>query len=108
MGNSPHFVKTSQVAPHLVITHEGSLHGEDTPENREIVRRIHACVNACEGISLEELERGIVQDMRRVIGEVAPLLKEKVADNDQPAVNPAGSPPSVKRSVTANNPAAGK
>ena len=108
MGDSPHFLKTSHVASHFVITHEGSLHGEDTAENREIVRRIHACVNACEGISIEELERGIVQDMRRVIGQVAPLLKEKIAGDDQPAVNSAGSPSSAKRSVTANNPAAGK
>lgn len=64
--------------PHFVLSCEGELHGEDTPENREIVRRIHACVSACEGISTEELERGIVQDMRQVIGQVVPLLQDRI------------------------------
>ena len=41
--------------PHFVLTYDGSLHGEDTPENQEIVRRIHACVNACDEITTEEL-----------------------------------------------------
>jgi hypothetical protein len=61
--------------PHFVLSHEGELHGQDSPENRELVRRIEACVHACEGISTEELERGIVQDMRRVITEVLPVLQ---------------------------------
>lgn len=61
--------------PHFLLTAEGELHGEDSPDNREIVRRIHACVNACEGISTEELESGIVQDMRRVIAQVIPVLQ---------------------------------
>lgn len=64
--------------PYFVLTHEGSLHGEDTPENRDIVRRIHACVAACEGISTEELEKGIVMDMRRVIAGVVPVLEKRV------------------------------
>ncbi len=63
--------------PHFVITAEGSVLGEDTAENREIVRRIHACVNACEGLSTEELENGIIQDMRRVISQVIPLLEQR-------------------------------
>jgi hypothetical protein len=65
----------SMRGPHFLLSHEGDLHGEDSPENREIVRRIHACVNACEGISTEELESGIVQDMRRVIAQVIPVLR---------------------------------
>lgn len=73
MEKPPHFYNS----PQIVITHEGELHGEDTLENREIVRRIHACVSACEGISTEELEQGIVQDMRQVIAQVAPILHEK-------------------------------
>jgi|GEM_PF-1765651 hypothetical protein len=81
MEKSPHFHKTtsspSSLPSQLVITHEGELHGEDTLENREMVRRIHACVNACDGISTEELEQGIVQDMQRVIAEVAPVLYDK-------------------------------
>lgn len=63
--------------PQFVVTVEGDVLGEDTAENREVVRRIHACVNACEGISTEELERGIVQDMRRVIAGVIPLLERQ-------------------------------
>jgi hypothetical protein len=61
--------------PRFVLTTQGELYGEDTPENRETVRRIHACIAACEGISTEELERGIVADMRRVIAEVLPVLR---------------------------------
>lgn len=63
--------------PHFLITAEGSLHGDDTPENRELVRRIHACVNACEGISTEELENGIIQDMCRALQQVIPLLQQQ-------------------------------
>lgn len=65
--------------PKFVINAEGELYGEDTPENRELVRRVHACVNACEGISTEELEQGVVQDMRRVISEVIPVLRHREA-----------------------------
>lgn len=72
MSETPHAVN----GPHFVVTAEGDLTGEDTPENREIVRRIHACVNACDGISTEELEAGIIQDMRRVIAQVIPVLKQ--------------------------------
>lgn len=69
----------SATVPQFIVSTEGELFGEDTLENREIVRRIHACVNACEGLATEELESGIVEDMRRVIAEVAPLLKNQVA-----------------------------
>lgn len=61
--------------PTFVVTTEGDLHGEDTPENREIARRIHACVNACAGIPTEELEKGIVADMCRVLNQVVPVLQ---------------------------------
>ncbi len=63
--------------PHFHFSAGGDVYGEDTEESREIVRRIHACVNACEGISTEELEKGIIQDMQRVIAQTAPLLTEK-------------------------------
>ncbi len=63
--------------PHFVLTPDGSLHGEDIPENREIVRRIHACVDACDGITTEELEKGIIQDMRRALAQVVPTLEER-------------------------------
>ncbi len=62
--------------PHFVVT-ANAIHGEDNPENRELVRRIHACVNACDGISTEELERGIIGDMRRVIQQVVPVLQQR-------------------------------
>lgn len=61
----------------LVITPNGEIHGADTPENRELARRVHACVNACEGISTEELEANIIADMRRVLAGVVPLLEER-------------------------------
>jgi len=64
--------------PHFLLTSAGELHGEDTDENREFVRRIQACVAACEGITTEELESGIIQDMRRVIATVAPILEENI------------------------------
>jgi hypothetical protein len=62
--------------PHFVITAEGELHGRQTPESLEIARRIEACFRACEGISTEELENGIIQDMRRVLAQVVPVLQE--------------------------------
>lgn len=64
--------------PHFLVTFEGDLLGDDTPENRDVVRRIHACVNACEGISTEELENGIIRDMQRVIAQVIPLLQDRL------------------------------
>ncbi|HBN75750.1 hypothetical protein [Rubinisphaera italica] len=67
----------TQIQIQLVITHEGDLLGEDNPQNHEIVRRIHACMNACEGISTEELEQGIIQDMCRVMAQVVPLLNNQ-------------------------------
>ncbi|WP_417381330.1 hypothetical protein [Gimesia sp.] len=63
--------------PHFVISSEGELLGEDTPENQELVRRVVACVNACDGITTEELESGIINDMRSVIAQTAPLLQER-------------------------------
>jgi len=69
--------------PQFVITAEGDILGQDTTENREIVRRIHACVNACEGISTDELEQGIIQDLCRVMSQVAPLLENQNQDSKQ-------------------------
>jgi len=63
--------------PHFVISSEGEILGEDSPENQELVRRVVACVNACDGITTEELENGIIADMRRVISQTAPLLQER-------------------------------
>ncbi len=63
--------------PHFTLTLDGEILGEDTVENRAIPRRIRACVNACEELSTEELENGIVQDMRQVISSMAPLLADK-------------------------------
>uniref|UniRef100_A0A7C2K0M4 Uncharacterized protein n=1 Tax=Schlesneria paludicola TaxID=360056 RepID=A0A7C2K0M4_9PLAN len=65
---------------HLVLTANGDILGSDTPRNRELARRIKACLNACEGIATEELERGIISDMCRVLTQVVPLLEHRVAD----------------------------
>ena len=76
-GKAPMSDSDSKRTPHFLLTTEGELHGEDTEENREIVRRIHACVNACDGISTEELEKGIIADMRRVLAQVVPVLERQ-------------------------------
>lgn len=69
--------------PHFVLSSDGEIYGEDTPANRELVRRIHACVNACEGIATEELENGIIADMRRALDQVVPLLHDRKTVLDQ-------------------------
>ncbi|MBA3311693.1 MAG: hypothetical protein M3552_16610 [Planctomycetota bacterium] len=66
----------------FVITPDGELFGRESEEGRELVRRIHACFFACEGITTDELERGIVADMRRVIEEVQPFLHDRVKTSD--------------------------
>lgn len=76
--------------PHFLLTSAGELHGEDSEENREFVRRIQACVAACEGISTEELESGIIQDMRRVIATVAPILESNIDDRRRELGIPTG------------------
>jgi hypothetical protein len=78
-------IAQAKTTPHFILSHEGELHGQDCPENRELVRRIQACVHACEGISTEELERGIVRDMRRVIAEVLPILQAQRTIHDAAA-----------------------
>lgn len=67
----------STLSPNFILTLNGDILAEDTPENREIVRRIHACVQACEGLSTDELEQGIVREMRNAIGDVIPLLEKR-------------------------------
>lgn len=61
----------------VIVTADGDVLAEDTPVNRDLSRRLLACVNACAGISTEDLESGVVADMRRVIENVAPLLRDK-------------------------------
>ncbi len=89
--------------PHFLVTTEGELHGEDTTENREIARRIHACVNACEGISTEELEKGIIQDMRRVLSQLVPVLQDRVAPM-QPGAPAVGRHISVRNQPMSQRP----
>lgn len=66
----------------FVITPDGELFGRDSDAGRELARRIHACFIACEGIATEELERGIIADMRRVIAGVQPLLQDRLPAAD--------------------------
>ncbi|QDU78322.1 hypothetical protein Pla110_00230 [Polystyrenella longa] len=66
--------KTAQ--SQFVVTMDGDIHGEDNAENRDIVRRIHACWNACDGIPTDELENGIISDMRNVISTMIPVLNQ--------------------------------
>ncbi|WP_166829516.1 hypothetical protein [Thalassoroseus pseudoceratinae] len=72
-------VLAAKQTPEFILSHEGELHGVDTPEHRELVRRITACVHACDGISTAELEAGIIADMRKVIAEVLPVLQAQQA-----------------------------
>ncbi len=74
--------ETSQQPLQFVITPDGELFGHDNDEARSLVKRIHASFVACEGLSIEELEKGIVADMRRVIEQVHPILKERVRSSD--------------------------
>lgn len=66
----------------FVITPDGELFGPDSDEARELVRRLRACFFACEGLSTQELEAGIVADMRRVIAQVHPLLHDRVRSSE--------------------------
>ncbi len=59
----------------LVITAEGDVYGPDSPENRELARRIRACINACNGLNTEDLEKGLIQDLCRTVMQVGPLLE---------------------------------
>ncbi len=43
--------------------------------NDESLRRVQACLIACEGISTEDLEGGIIQEMRQTLRDVIPLLQ---------------------------------
>ena len=74
--------KPADAVPRFVVTSDGDLYGHETPENRELVRRIHACFVACEGISTEELESGVISEMRRVIAQVLPLLKDRSGQSE--------------------------
>jgi len=67
---SPHFTLGSTANPSQVD--EQPVQAQDA----EMLRRIQACVDACEGISTQELEEGVVQDMQRVLREVAPIIAE--------------------------------
>lgn len=68
------------VPPHFALgstAHPAQIGEQPTQaQDAEMLRRIQACVDACEGISTEELEEGIVQDMQRVLREVAPIIAE--------------------------------
>lgn len=81
----PSAERSMQQPPHFVLSVDGSIYGEDTEENREWVRRIHACVNACEGISTEELENGVIGEMQQVLQQVAPILRAGRKSDGEPA-----------------------
>ncbi len=59
----------------LIITAEGDVFGPESTENRELARRIRACINACQGLTTEDLENGLIQDLCRTVMQVAPLLE---------------------------------
>jgi hypothetical protein len=63
----------SAQASQITVTIRGDVFGPDTPENRNLARRVRACVNACEGLATEDLEQGVVQQMRQIIRQLAPV-----------------------------------
>ena len=62
-------------APHFRVS-SSKAEPPTEQQDAENLRRIRACVNACETISTEDLERGVVQDMQRVLQQVAPIVEE--------------------------------
>lgn len=75
----------SQPSPLFILTTAGEILGVDTPGNLELVRRIYACVNACEGISTAELEAGVVAQMRETLLSVLPLLQSASTSSNRAA-----------------------
>lgn len=61
----------------LIITAQGDLLGPDTPENRDLARRIRACINACDGLTTSDLEQGLIRDLCQVIHSLGPLLESQ-------------------------------
>ncbi len=61
----------------LLLTDEGELHGAPTAENQLLARRIQAALVACEGLSTEDLEAGVVKQMCQMMSHVLPLLQER-------------------------------
>jgi hypothetical protein len=66
----------------ITVTAAGDVFGVNTPENRALARRVRACVNACEGIATEDLEQGVVREMRQIIQQLAPVAAEFVQSKD--------------------------
>jgi len=62
--------------PQITVTGAGEIFAADTAENRELARRVTACVNACAGFTTDDLEAGILEDIRRVIEQLAPLASQ--------------------------------
>ncbi|MFO1023016.1 MAG: hypothetical protein U0903_20320 [Planctomycetales bacterium] len=67
---------------------DGALEGEQVQEAEVLAmsqadpnlhpdsfRRIQACLIACEGISTEDLERGIIHEMRQTLRDLVPILQ---------------------------------
>jgi hypothetical protein len=79
------FSAPTHLSAQLIITASGDLLGDDTPENRELARRVKACINACHGLTTEELERGVVQELCQTIRELEPLLKSLRSSSERAA-----------------------
>lgn len=80
---------SSSIQPAMYITADGDIHGVDTPENRELVRRVRACVNACEGITTVDLEAGVINQMVQVMQDVQPLLDDLNKQNAESRLDKA-------------------
>jgi hypothetical protein len=84
--DSPHFT-LPPTGPASQMQQPGSemQASEDavTSDDAAKLRRIQACVDACDGISTQELEEGVVQDMQRVLRDVAPIIAEWSSEQNQ-------------------------
>lgn len=53
--------------------------------DEQALRRIQACLTACEGFSTEDLEGGIIDRMRKALIDVVPLIENLKRKGDQPS-----------------------
>jgi hypothetical protein len=63
----------SSTVAQITLTAHGDVYAVDSPQTRELARRVQACVNACAGLSTEDLENGLIDQLREVVKQLAPL-----------------------------------
>ena len=95
--------QTPENLPATSTSCDGEAEFQSPCFDAEDIRRIEACVLACEGITTDDLESGIIRRMQEALVSVVPLLEEAkqmrlelaTLKGDQTSVD-ASSPPSVR------------